>query len=213
MKKINLSLMVLLLVSAFSFKACKQDTSVEEETIVEEIVEEKLSGSFIADEANSSFTWLGRKVTGEHFGSIAIVDAKFTLENGVLLSGKAVASVKSITVEDIEDAEMNAKLLGHLNSEDFFNTEEFPEAHLEITGKSENGSAVGMLTIKGISNPVEFSYNVEKTANGAVLTGNIVVDRTLYDIKYGSGKFFEDLGDKTIYDEFDLGFTITGIAL
>ena len=60
---------------------------------------------------------------------------------------------------------------------------------------------------------MEFTYEVAKTENGAVLTGNIVVDRTLYDIKYGSGKFFEDLGDKTIYDEFDLGFTITGVAL
>lgn len=214
MKKINLSLFGLLLASAFVFVACNQETSTEEVVVEEEaVIEEGVSGSFIADQENSSFTWLGKKVTGEHFGTIAVVDAKFTMEDGVLVSGKAVASVASITVDDIEDAEMNAKLLGHLNSEDFFNTEAFPQAFLEITGKGDDGSAVGTLTIKDISNPVEFTYEVAKTENGAVLTGNIVVDRTLYDIKYGSGKFFEDLGDKTIYDEFDLGFTITGVAL
>ena len=214
MKKINLSLFIAILASAFIFSACNQEAPAEEEGVVEEevVVEEGVSGQYTLDAETSNLSWLGKKVTGEHFGSVAITDGKFTLENGNLLAGKAVVAMDGITVEDIEDEEMNAKLVGHLNSEDFFNTAEFPTAMLAITGTDEKGMATGELTIKDITNRVEFPYEVEETAGGAVLTGNIVIDRTEYDIRYGSGKFFEDLGDKTIYDDFELTFTAAGIA-
>lgn len=213
MKKINLSLLIAIIASAFIFTACKQDAPAEEEIVVEEeVVEEGLSGYFVLDQESSSFSWLGKKVTGEHYGSFSISDGKFVLENGELTEGKVAANVRSLVVEDIEDAEMNAKLVGHLNSADFFNTEEFPEAYLTISGTDEEGRAYGTLTIKNISNDVAFDYEVDETKEGAVVTGTLVVDRTLYDIKYGSGKFFEDLGDKTIYDEFTLNFTAVGVA-
>jgi hypothetical protein len=34
------------------------------------------------------------------------------------------------------------------------------------------------------------------------------VDRTKYDIKYGSGSFFDNLGDKAISDDFELAVAL-----
>lgn len=211
MKKINLSLAVLTLFAAFIFTACNQEAPAEEVEVVEAEVEEGVSGNFFIDAETSAFAWLGKKVTGEHYGSFALVDGEFTLANDKLVSGKAVVDLSTIVVEDLEDEEMNAKLTGHLNSEDFFNTAVYPTAVLEITG-SNDGIATGELTIKDITHPVEFPYEVSTEGNLVTVSGTMIIDRTMYEIRYGSGKFFEDLGDKTIYDDFELSFTAVGIA-
>ncbi|MCB9257027.1 MAG: YceI family protein [Chitinophagales bacterium] len=207
MKKITLSLAALALLAAFAFSSCKGDTPTEE---VVEVVEEELTGingDFVVDPAASNLAWTGKKVTGEHFGSIKVADGKFSLEGSELSSGTIIVDMNSIVVEDIEDAEMNGKLLGHLMSEDFFNTAAFGEAKLEITA-AEGSEAKGQLTIKGITESIKFPYRV-KEENGKVhVSGQLEVDRTVYDIRYGSGKFFENLGDKTIDDIFVLKFEI-----
>lgn len=206
MKKIKLGLAALTLFAAFTFSACNnQDAPVVEEEV--EVVEEGVSGEFVIDAEASKISWLGKKVTGEHFGDIKISEGKFALASNVLVDGKVEVNMTTITVNDIEDEEMNAKLVGHLNSEDFFNTANFPGATLVIT-EADESHAAGDLTIKGITNPVKFEYSVEEGESTVTLTGLVVVDRTLYEIKYGSGKFFEDLGDKTIYDEFELKFEV-----
>ena len=209
MKKIKLSLAALTLFAAFVFTSCNNEAPVEEDVVLEEVTTEGVSGSYTMNIGNSSFSWLGKKVTGEHSGSISLKDGMFSIENGMLDSGKAVIDLTSIIVEDIEDADMNAKLAGHLNSEDFFNTAEFPTATLEITG-ADKEKATGTLAIKGITNRVEFPYTISAGTGEVKLSGTIVIDRTMYDIKYGSGKFFDDLGDKTIYDEFELSFSVLG---
>lgn len=205
MKKITLSLAALALLAAFSFSSCTSSPEpvVEEEVVV---VEEGISGNFAVDNEASTIEWLGKKVTGEHFGKIAIQDGSFSVENGVLVSGNAVVDMASITVEDIEDEKMNADLVGHLSTEDFFNVAEFPTATLNFNNEGEE--LVGDLTIKGITKPVSFTAEVNEVDGKAVATGSVTIDRTEYDVKYGSGKFFENLGDKTINDEFTLTFTI-----
>ena len=40
-------------------------------------------------------------------------------------------------------------------------------------------------------------------------TATMTIDRSEFNIRYGSGSFFENLGDKTIYDEFDLEVNLT----
>lgn len=98
--------------------------------------------------------------------------------------------------------------MGHLKSEDFFGVEKYPVSKLVISGSTSfvKGSAVvkGNLTIKGISNPVEFKATYQKKDDGSWFFGNIVIDRTKYNVRYGSGSFFDNLGDKTIYDEFKI---------
>jgi polyisoprenoid-binding protein YceI len=107
-------------------------------------------------------------------------------------------------VKDLEAGEWHDKLVGHLKSDDFFGVEKFPTSELIITEsapfKNNEATVTGKLTIKGITHPVTF----KAVKVGTGYTALITVDRTKYDIKYGSGKFFDSLGDKMIYDEFTL---------
>jgi polyisoprenoid-binding protein YceI len=95
-----------------------------------------------------------------------------------------------------------------LKSDDFFGVQKFPLSKLVITGSDpfDKGNAIvsGILTIKDVTNPIEFRAAVQKKDDGTWFYSNIIVDRTKYNIRYGSGSFFNNLGDKTIYDEFKL---------
>jgi polyisoprenoid-binding protein YceI len=117
----------------------------------------------------------------------------------------------SITDIDLKDAEYNKKLLNHLKSDDFFNVEKFPTAVLKIkNAKSVEGftgptyEITADLTIKGKTNEVKFPAMIQTKDGKTTATANITIDRTKWDIKYGSGKFFTGLGDKVINDEFKL---------
>jgi polyisoprenoid-binding protein YceI len=156
------------------------------------------------DVAKSQLKWTGKKVTGEHWGYIKLKSGAVTLKGDKITSGKFVIDMTSITEEDLEAGEWHDKLLGHLKSDDFFSVAKHAESTLEITGTTatsgNEATLTGKLTIKGITQPI--SFKAVKTTSG--YTANVVVDRTKYDIRYGSGQFFEGLGDKMIYDEFTL---------
>lgn len=207
MKVLKSSLFASILAIAFIGVSCSNSGSETEEVSEEPVVEETsgVTGQFDVSSENSSLKWKGKKVTGEHFGSINIEDGSVTFEDGNLVSGKFSVDMTSITVEDIEDEENNAKLTGHLKSDDFFDVENHNNATLVVTAVDGN-TVKAALTIKGITNDVKFPITVEETEDAVVVTGNLEVDRTLYNVKYGSGKFFDDLGDKMIYDTFYLDF-------
>jgi len=158
--------------------------------------------------AKSELTWTGKKVTGEHTGKIALKEGTITMDGAKLTGGKFVADLTSITNTDLTDKEYNAKLIGHLKSDDFFSVEKHPNATFVVTKATPKSTGVyevtGDLTIKGITKPVTFPVTVKTTANGAEATGKIVVDRSKYDIKYNSKSFFENLGDKMINDDFTI---------
>ncbi len=154
-----------------------------------------------ADLQTTSLSWLGEKVLGQHTGSIELKDGWLKYENNKIISGEF-----NIDMTSIKDDDSNAKLEGHLKSDDFFGVEKFPTAKLVITGSDpfDKGTAVvrGFLTIKGITNPIEFRATMQKENQGTRFFANIIVDRSKYNVRYGSGSFFDNLGDKTIYDEF-----------
>lgn len=159
------------------------------------------------DVEKSTIEWTGKKVTGKHTGNVDIKSGELEFENGRLSGGKFVIDMTSITNTDME-GNMSDKLVGHLKSDDFFSVATYPEAMLEITKVSGAGNGnynvTADLTIKGKTHPVTF----EVTENGNTYTSSITVDRTLYDVRYGSGKFFEGLGDKMIYDDFTLDVSL-----
>ncbi|MFN8208907.1 MAG: YceI family protein [Bacteroidales bacterium] len=163
---------------------------------------------YTADASKSKLEWLGEKVTGEHHGTINLQSGFLLWKSNAISSGEFVIDMTSITCLDLTDPQWSGKLVGHLKSDDFFGVEKFPTSKLVITGSTpfEKGTAVvkGNLTIKGITNPVEFRASYQSTADGLRFYANITVDRSKYDIRYGSGSFFDNLGDKTIYDEFKL---------
>jgi polyisoprenoid-binding protein YceI len=181
MKKI-LSLIVLVLIVAFSVNA--QELKV--------------------DALKSELNWNAKKVTGEHHGKINLKEGNVSLKKGKVVSGKFVIDMKTITDEDLPAGEWKDKLENHLKSDDFFGVQSYPEAVLVLKESTpfKDGKAMvkGNLTIKGITNPIEF----EATKLDNVYTALITVDRSLFNVRYGSGKFFENLGDKTIYDNFIL---------
>jgi polyisoprenoid-binding protein YceI len=172
--------------------------------------------TYTVDAAKSTLNWKAEKITGFHEGTIGIKSGSFKVSNDKITSGSFVVNMTTIACTDLTDAEYNKKLTGHLSSPDFFDVAKFPETTFTLTKIVDLTKAVtevhGNLTIKGISKPLAFKAVVKKDGNTYVFNANsIVVDRTLYDIKYGSGSFFSDLGDKAIYDEFTMKLKLVAV--
>lgn len=152
----------------------------------------------------SSLKWIAKKVTGSHYGGVKLADGVFSIKNSRIVSGRFTIDMTTISVDDIKNPEWNKKLLDHLNSDDFFSVQKHKTAVLEVTDSKPfvNGEAQvsGSLTIKGKTHPISFRVRMA----GGRFSTTATVDRTLYDIRYGSGKFFDNLGDNMIYDEFTL---------
>jgi polyisoprenoid-binding protein YceI len=156
------------------------------------------------DVQNSKVKWLGTKVTGKHYGTIALKSGEFSLKSDKFISGTFVMDMNTIVVEDLTDASSNQSLVGHLKSDDFFSVAANPEAKLVVTSSSEfksnKATVQGNLTIKGKTNSISF----EVSRSGLHYQAKIVIDRAKFEIKYGSKTFFNDIGDKAISDEFTL---------
>lgn len=174
----------------------------------------KKAVSYKVDAAKSSLKWNAKKVTGEHSGTIGLSSGSIIVDGTTLKGGSFVADMTSMVCTDITDAGYNAKLMGHLKSDDFFSVEKHNKATFKITKVTPgtgagNFNVTGDMTIKGITKPITFPATV-KMENGLVVAmAKINVDRTAFDIKYNSKKFFDAIGDKMIYDDFELDLTLT----
>ncbi|ANW95439.1 lipid-binding protein [Wenyingzhuangia fucanilytica] len=150
----------------------------------------------------STIEWVGKKVTGQHNGTILFKEGEVKLKKGALVGGTFVVDMNTINVTDLE-GEYKGKLEGHLKSDDFFGVDKFPEATFVIT--SVEGTVVkGDLTIKGHTEKESFTL---VTKNNTI-SGTVVIDRTKFGIRYGSNSFFDNLKDKAIHDEFELTVNI-----
>ena len=155
---------------------------------------------------SSTILWKGYKVTGEHYGTIDLATGSLEFEDGQLIGGQFEVNMTTITVTDLE-GKSKKSLEGHLKSDDFFGVEQFPTATMVITNveKNDTGYAVtGDFTIKGSTHPVRFPMTVEENSAKA----EVKIDRSKYNVRYGSNSFFDNLGNKVIYDEFDLSITL-----
>ena len=152
---------------------------------------------------NSKLVWKGYKVTGSHEGTIDIQSGFLTFEDDKLTGGNFTINMTTLASTDLE-GEYKGKLEGHLKSDDFFGVATHKTATLEFTEVEASGknsyNVTGDLTIKGETNPVNFTISIY----GNKASANLKVDRTQYGVKYGSASFFDNLKDKAIYDEFDL---------
>ncbi len=165
------------------------------------------------DVENSKILWEGRKVTGAHLGQISLLSGFLEKSGENFGAGQFVVDMTSIINFDLEDEETNAKLVGHLKSDDFFGVDKFPTSKLAIKhGKlKEQGvyTFSGNLTIKEKTHPVTFEARVDEMGETLKFRGTLTVDRSKYDVRFGSKSFFDNLGDKIIYDDFKLDFVIT----
>ncbi len=167
-----------------------------------------LAQTYKLNPAKSKIEWLGKKVTGQHNGSLQVKSGSVILDQGQIKSGDFVIDMQSIKVLDIQDPEPNGKLTNHLKSDDFFSVASHPESQFKITSAKSSApgkvDVTGDLTIKGITHPVTIPATLKQEGDKLTAKGEVKVDRTLYNVKYGSGKFFQGLGDKLISDDFEL---------
>jgi|WetSurMetagenome_2_1015567.scaffolds.fasta_scaffold13334_5 polyisoprenoid-binding protein YceI len=163
---------------------------------------------YTADLSATKLRWKATKVIGEHTGSIELKEGWLEWKKNSIISGSFVINMSSLRDEDLKDDKMRSTLEGHLNSDDFFGVEKYPESTLDITSPVifKNGKATvkADLTIKGIRLPVEFTAALKDDGSELIFTALVTVDRTKYGVRYGSGQFFSNLGDKAINDEFTL---------
>lgn len=168
---------------------------------------------FIIQPESSTVNWTGKKILGLHTGTINIHSGYLSFENEDLTGGEIMIDMTSIIITDIKDPLIYKDFFDHLNNDDFFSVDRFKTAKLSITQAEKTDGKYkisGDLTIKDITNPVSFTASVEIFTDFLHALGEIVIDRTLYNMKYGSGKFLSNLGDKLIHDEFVLQFKLIG---
>ena len=159
--------------------------------------------------AQSQITWTGREVsTSYHYGTLDFVSGNFEISNGAIVNGEFIVDMTSINNQDME-GDSKARLEGHLKSDDFFSVESYPTAAISINSSEliSDGkwNVSADLSIKGFTHPVNFEMISSKDGWSA----NLVFDRSKYDVRFRSGSFFENLGDKLIYDDIELSINLT----
>ncbi len=170
--------------------------------------------TYMVDSDKSQVIWLGKKVTGEHTGTIGIKSGEIKTHDGLVESAMITIDMTTITCTDLQDEAYNQKLVGHLSSDDFFSVATHPESTFKLTSIRPGSDGVqhtisGDLTIKGITHPVSFIGEVSELDKNTIrVSGTMTFDRTKWNIKYGSGQFFDALGDKMIYDDVEMTFNI-----
>lgn len=168
------------------------------------------------DPSSTQMLWSGTKVTGSHTGGLTVQEGNVVANAGTLVSADVVIDMTSITCTDLQGGGAE-RLVGHLKSADFFSTEQHPTAAFKTTKVEPvpdarpghpNHTITGDLTIKGITHPVTFPCIVWREGKVLRAAASLTFDRTKYDIKYRSGHFFPEIGDKMIHDEVLLTFDL-----
>ena len=165
---------------------------------------------------NTKINWIGRKVTGEHTGTVSLSKGWVIVENDTLKSGLLVFDMNSIINTDIESPEWKLKLENHLKNEDFFAVDSFSQATLKISGSQtlshtnsvNNLQIMADLIIRGITADIAFPIALQTSGDVFFATGNVDIDRTVYGIQYKSIKYFPNIGDKLIDDFFSVQFIL-----
>ena len=172
------------------------------------------------DAESSSLTWHATKVTGEHMGTVNVANGYFSVTDENLTSANVIVDMQSIKCTDLE-GEWADKLVGHLNSDDFFNVTEHRTSSFTLRNmtalKEANGDAThsvtGDFTIRGITKSVTFEAKVSNKDGKMSIEGTAELNRAEFDVKYGSGSFFDNLGDNLIHDNFSVGFSLVATAM
>ena len=169
-------------------------------------------GTYNVDYKTSTINWAGQKVTGSgHNGTIRVSSGQVVVAKSNITTGKLKVDMNGITCADLPEGEYNSKLINHLKSEDFFNTAKFPDANFEVTSvavkadKAGNTHEVkGKITIKGITKDITFPAKVTGDGKTVTIDGDVKLDRSMFDVRYGSETFFGSLGDNAISNDIAL---------
>jgi polyisoprenoid-binding protein YceI len=178
-----------------------------------------IHGRYVVDTEASVVRWTGQNLFNHHHGTVKLSKGAFTVEDNQLTHAKFTINLRSILCEDIADSSLNALLLRHLMDADFFHVAQHPEASWvlsaaqAIPGSVEgqpNWQLSGQLTLRGVTQPVNFPAVIAASADGQTITGqaHLHLDRTLFGSIYGSGRFFKFLGQHVVNDHIQLHLKI-----
>ncbi len=165
----------------------------------------------------STLGWEGKAVTHGHSGTMQFSDGELLVKGNAIVGGTVTVDMKTLKATDITDAENHAKFVGHMSSDDFFGVEKNPTSTFKIVSvtpikgaakDADNATIAGDMTIKGVTQRISFPAKVGVKDGVAAATGKVTIDRTKFGLKYGSKSFFDNIGDKAIYDTFDLTFNV-----
>ena len=211
MKKILYIPFFIFYFSCSSDTAKKSNSSDSVASSKDAIVYQPGSYNLLAD--SSKVAWLGTELTTKtHFGSLRAESGNLKIDKDGEVAGNITIDMQSIIVEDLQGRSKEV-LENHLKSDDFFGTKNFPTASLEFRSSNrynDNGDHIfnGNLTIKGITNEVEFSAKLIKQTPLLHAVGKLVFDRSKYNVRFRSGSFFDDLGDKLILDDIEVDINL-----
>ena len=215
----NLRLTALLVVLALLAASCASRSEK-----LAEIMEKLEAGEipedvtvFSLDRAESTVAWEGTKVVGAHDGTVAVKEGELYVYDDVLLAGNIVMDMTQIVVLDLKDPGTNASLRRHLESDDFFSVADYPVSTFEIVrfeaiegadGERPSYRVFGNLTIKDITHGISFDARISRDGDAIRAYADFDIDRTRWGIRFGSGRFFENLGDNMISDLFNIQFDV-----
>jgi len=172
------------------------------------------------DRERSLVTWSGRNLAGRHTGNLAISQGELTIAKGQLTGGRIVIDMKSINDLDLQQSDYRSMLVSHLLSEDFFEVARYPSAEAllkgwrpipEATPGRPNYRIDADLTIKGITHPVQFAAIIAPQPDCIKAQATLDIDRTAWNVSYGSGRLFERLGMHLVNDMVTLEFFLVAV--
>jgi polyisoprenoid-binding protein YceI len=207
----KISLAYLILVIAPLFSACRGPQVKENENdasasfvSLRPVENEK---KYFIDKKESVITWKGSSLQGSHTGYVSLSKGELVIEKGQLVGGAVEVDMNTIA-DELHNS--NNNLINHLKDPDFFDVKKFPISTFGIIkiapSDGENINVTGNLTIKGITHAVTFPAKVDVKERTITANGKVTIDRTQWDVRYRSGKFYDNLADQTISDdiEFDM---------
>lgn len=183
--------------TALLFAACSSNQT--ETTEAQEVAEaQETSLTLNVDTEASRVAWVGSKILGgKHNGTVGIAGGSLAIEGGMIISGSFTIDMNSITNEDlpVEGDYNQAKLVGHLKSDDFFNVEAYPTAKFEITAVNtvaddagNTHTISGNLTIRETTLNVTFPAKVEITEAGVTASASLTINRLDWGVNWDKAK-------------------------
>ena len=179
--------------------------------ILNQLTPEAGTYSLLIDD--SELSWIGTELsTKTHTGTIDFTDGTIVVDSDNTISGNIKINMSTINVTDLQ-GRSKEMLERHLRSSDFFEVECFSEAKFSFISKSFDKlsnqiSFVGDLTIKDITNPISFNATLLETSPFLKAKAVLSFDRSKYNVRFRSGNFFENLGDKLILDDIDVNIRL-----
>lgn len=174
-------------------------------------------GRYALDVRESTVVWVGRNLINRHWGHVALASGHVEFRDGKILGGEAVLDMRRITCSDLMGNALHEVLIRHLESDDFFDVERYPEARFQFaegvicseSAGCRNLRLAGSLTLRGITKPLSIESSAGFTPDGkAALQASLLIDRTEWNVLYGSGKFFHRLAGHLVNDHIELQLRI-----